>query len=180
MRNLTTEILGKGCKNVVIEPLLAPLTGAEFPKSSNTSNQARADVPARGLWINRQTVFCDIRVFNPLARCEKNEGEKKWEYIILSIIEQLLPVEHRSFTPLPFSCFGGVSRECSRFFSHTAERFPNRRKEPKNKIRTWKKARLNFALTRSMLLCLRGTRTSLNFNNIIEIDLCVIVADSKF
>ena len=89
MRNLTTEILGKGCKHVVIEPLLTRLTGVEFPKSSNTSNQARADVSARGLRINLQTVFCDIRVFNPLARChlhhslpsiyKKNDGEKKWE-----------------------------------------------------------------------------------------------------
>ena len=91
--------------------------------------------------------------------------------------QQILLVEHRSFTPLPFSCFGGVSRECSRFFSHTAERFPNKRKEPKNEIRTWKKSRLNFVLIRSMLLSLRGTRTSSNVNNIIEIDLCVIVAD---
>ena len=91
MRKLTGKGKGKGCKNVVIEPLLTPLTGVEFPKSSNTSNQARADVSARGLWINRQTVFCDIRVFSPLARChlhhnlpaihKKNEGEKKWEYI---------------------------------------------------------------------------------------------------
>ena len=42
MRNLTAEILGKGCKNVVIESSLTPLTGVEFHKSSNTSNQARA------------------------------------------------------------------------------------------------------------------------------------------
>ena len=69
LRNLTAEILGEVCKNVVIEPLLTPLTGEELPKSSNTSNQARADVSARGLWINGQTAFCDVRVFNPLARC---------------------------------------------------------------------------------------------------------------
>ena len=53
MKNLTTEILAEVCKDVVIEPLLTPLTGEEFPKSSNTSNQARADVSGRGLWINR-------------------------------------------------------------------------------------------------------------------------------
>ena len=47
-----TEMLGEVCKNVVSEPLLTPLTGEEFLKSSNTSNQARADVSGRGLWIN--------------------------------------------------------------------------------------------------------------------------------
>ena len=68
LRNLTAEILGEVCKNVVIEPLLTPLTGEELPKSSNTSNQARADVSATGLWINEQAAFCNVRVFNPLAR----------------------------------------------------------------------------------------------------------------
>ena len=46
LRNLTAEIV---FKNLVIEPLLTPLTGKKFPKSSNTSNQARASVSARGL-----------------------------------------------------------------------------------------------------------------------------------
>ena len=128
LRNLTAEILGEVCKNVVIEPLLTPLTGEEFPKSSNTSNQARAHVSARGLWINGQTTFCDVRVFNPLAKCHlhhslpavhknKERNEKKREYN-----QGILPVEHGSFTGLAFSCFGGMSRECSSFFSHTAER----------------------------------------------------------
>ena len=60
-------MLGETCKNVVIDPLLTPLTGEEFPKFPNTSYQARADISARGLWINGQTVSCDLRVFNPLA-----------------------------------------------------------------------------------------------------------------
>ena len=127
LRNLTAEILGQVCKNVFIEPLLKLLTGEEFPKSSNTINQARADVSARGLWINGQTTFCDVRVFNPLARChlhhslpavyQKNKNEKDREYN-----QQILrQVEHRSFTPLVCSCFGEMSMECSRFFPHTAE-----------------------------------------------------------
>ena len=48
LRNLTAEILGEVFKNVVIEPLLTPLMKQELLKSSNTSNQARTDVPARG------------------------------------------------------------------------------------------------------------------------------------
>ena len=184
LRNLTAEILGEVCKNVVIKPLLTPLTGEELPKSSNTSNQARADVSARALWINGQTAFCDLKVFNPLVIChlhhslpavhKKNESKKKREHN-----QRILQVEHGSFTPLVFSCFGGMSRECRCFFSHTAERLANRRKEPKSKISAWIKARLNFALIRSMLLCLRGTRTPSNVDNISEIDLCAIVAESN-
>ena len=139
---------------------------------------------ARELWINGQTAFCDVRVFNPLARChlhhslpavhKKNENEKKREHN-----QRILQVEHGSFTPFVFLCFGGMSREYSRFFSHTAERLANRRKEPKSKISLWIKARLNFALIRSMLLCLRGTRKPSNVDNISEIDLCDIVAESN-
>ena len=139
LRNLTAELLGEVCKNVVIEPLLTPLTGEELPKSSNTSNQARADVSARGLWINGQTAFCDVRVFNPLARChlhhslpavhKKNENEKKREYN-----QRILQVEHGSFTPLVFLCFGLMSRGCSRFFSHRKE--PKSTKKKRTKKRT--------------------------------------------
>ena len=34
LRNLTAEILGKVCKNLVIEPLLTALTGDEQPSKS--------------------------------------------------------------------------------------------------------------------------------------------------
>ena len=139
---------------------------------------------ARVLWINRQTAFCDVRVFNPLAIChlhhsppavhKKNENENKQEYN-----QWILQVEHGWFTPLMFSYFGGMSRGCSCFFSHTAECLTNWRKEPKSKIRTWIKARLSFTLIWSMLLCLGGTRTPSNVDNISEIDLCAIVAESN-
>ena len=80
LRNLTAEILDEVCKNVVIKPLLTPLMGEELPKSSNTSNQARADV-LEGYG------FCGVRVFNPLARCHLHyslqtvhkKNEKTWE-----------------------------------------------------------------------------------------------------
>ena len=109
LRNLTAEILGEVCKNVVIKRLLTPLTGEELPKSSNTSNQAKADVSARGLWINGQTAFCDVRIFlNPLPRChlhhslpavhKNNVNKKKRDYN-----HRILQLEHGSFTPLVFS-----------------------------------------------------------------------------
>ena len=59
------------------------------------------------------------------------------------------------------------------------EHLANRRKEPKSKISAWIKARVNFNLIRSMLLCLRGTRTPSNVDNISEIDVRVIVAESN-
>ena len=169
---------------MVIEPLLRPLMGEEVLKFSNSSNQAIAGVSTSGLWINGQTAFCDVRVFNPFARChlhhslpavhKKNESKKKSEYN-----RWILQVEHGLFTLLVFSCFGGISGECILIFSHTAEHLANRRNEPKSKTSAWIKARLNFALIRSMLLFLRWRRTPSNVDNISEIDLCAIVAGSN-
>ena len=65
------------------------------------------------------------------------------------------------------------------FSSHTAERLAYRSKEPKIKISAWIKARINFALIQSMLLFLWGTRTPSNVDNINEIDLRAIVAESN-
>ena len=65
-----------------------------------------------------------------------------------------------------FSCFGGLSRECNGFFSHAAEQIATKRKILKHLVVSWMKSRLNFALLRSCLLCIRGTRTTTNFNAI--------------
>ena len=62
---------------------------------------------------------------------------------------------------------------------HTSERLANRRKEPKSKISAWIKTRLNFALIQSMLLCWHGTKTPSNVDNISDIGLCAIVAESN-
>ena len=94
---------------------------------------------ARGLWINGQPTFCDVRVSKPLVLChlrlsypaihKKNENEKKQEYNLW-----IFQVEHGSTTSLVFLCWNEMNRECRRFFSHTAERLVNRRKRLKSKI----------------------------------------------
>ena len=156
--------------------------GEEFPKSSNTGNQARADVSARGLWINEQTAFRDVNILKPLARCglhhslpavyKKNEKEKKRKYN-----QQTLQVEHHLWFHVLIMFWMG--RECSNFLLHTAERLATGRKGPKIKISAWIKARLSFVLIRNMLLCLRVIRTSSNVDNISKICLCAIVAESN-
>ena len=184
VRDLTAEILNEVCSQVSVEPTLTPLTGEEFRQASviKTEN-ARADICARSFWIKGQTAYCDVRVFNPLANCymnqslsaahKKNEAEKKRQYN-----QRILQVEQGSFTPLVFSCFGGFSRECNRFFSHAAEQIATKRKISKSLVVSWMKSRLNFALLRSCLLCIRGTRTSTNFNALNETDVRQVALES--
>ena len=108
-----------------------------------------------------QKAFCDIRVFNPLAKCyrkkslakihETNEKEKKIKYAA-----RVIEVEHGTFTPLVFSCFGGMSRECGAFYKKLAEKLSEKRNigEATCFIRT----KISFSLIRSLVLCIRGSR----------------------
>ena len=121
------------CNDVSVEPLLTPLSGETFKfKTANKDQHARLDVAARGVWIKGSKVYFDIRVFNPLAPSYSNqsmkaahrlnENAKKREYA-----ERVLNVEHASFTPLVFSCFGGLSIECSNLFNRISDAIAEKR-----------------------------------------------------
>ena len=68
---------------------------------------------ARGVWIRGNKAYFDVKVFNPLARSyfnqtlkaahKSNENAKKRLYM-----ERVINVEHGTFTPLVFTCLGGI------------------------------------------------------------------------
>ena len=133
LRRITAEFLKEVCLDVEEEPLLQEITGEVFKaKTTKIEKDARLDVAARGFWMRGQRAFCDIRVFNPLAKCHRSkpltkvheihEKEKKVKYA-----NRVLEVDQGSFTPLVFSCFGGMSRECSFFFKRLAEKLAEKR-----------------------------------------------------
>ena len=127
-----------------------------------------------------QGAFLDIRVFDPttnrylnatLPRChEINENEKKRNYK-----NRILQIEHGTFTPLVFSVYGSMGRECAKFCSKLAELLSYKRKESKSLTVNWLRTKLCFGLLKSCLLCLRGSR-SVN-RNIIKIDDNMVVAN---
>ena len=128
---------------------------------------ARLDISARGFWMRGQKVFCDVRVFNPLTKChrskplskvhDQNEKEKKVKYAA-----RITEVEHGSFTPLVFSCFGGMSRECSSFYRKLAEKLAEKRDLNLSEAICFIRTKLSFSLAKSMVLCIRGSRSVRN------------------
>ena len=68
---------------------------------------------------------------------------------------RVLDIEHGSFTPLVFTSTGGGGPECLRFHSRLAELIADKKGEHYSRIR----ARIFFALLKSALICLRGSRT---------------------
>ena len=120
LRDLTANLLSNVCNDVEIEPKLLPVTSENFSnRTANTRTEVRLDINQEGSGLGQQAFF-DIRVFDPnakrylnsaLPQCyAQNEKEKKRQHN-----ERVLQIEHGSFTPLVFSVYGGMSRECSTF-----------------------------------------------------------------
>ena len=171
IRNFTAELLSEVCKDVSIEPMLTPLTGETFKyKTANEDKGARVDVAAQGVWNEGSRAFFDVRVFNPTAQSysnqtlkathKTNENSKKREYA-----ERVLKVEHGTFTPLVFSCLGGMSVECAHFYNKLSDMISEKRNIAISKARTWVRTKLSFCLLRSAHICIRGSRTRRQYTN---------------
>ena len=130
VRDTTHKLLTEICKDVRSEPALQSATGEDLPAGSNRSDGARADVSALGLWAPLTRAFFDIRVFNPQAPTNwskqipqmytHHENLKKREYNA-----RIIQIERASFTPLVFSCSGGMSNETDKFIKHLALKITN-------------------------------------------------------
>ena len=160
--------------DVLIEPQLHTVSGEHFDaETANKHEDARSDISARGFWCSSQKALFDVRVFNPIASryrntpfskcCTINENRKKKQYI-----ERVLQVEHGSFTPLVMSLNGGFGRECRRFYSKLPEQIAEKRKQPYSIISSWIKRKLIFSLLRSVGLCLRGSRSPRENENVVK------------
>lgn len=108
--------------------------------------------------------YFDVRVFNPIAKTylnldldsshRRNEKEKKRAYNY-----RVQQVDQGTFTPLIFSCLGGIGRESSAMYKRIAVKLSEKRKCDFSTVMNWIRTRLNFSLIRSCLLCVRGSRS---------------------
>jgi len=165
VRDLTANLLNVVCSDVAIEPQLEELTGETLTsgRSANRSSEARLDISARGVWCRHQRAFFDVRIFNPNAPRYLNqklsktyvthEKEKKRKYV-----ERVLDVEGGTFTPLVFSVFGGMGQECQMFYKRLCLLLAEKRGEDIGIITSWVRTTISFALLRSVLVAIRGSR----------------------
>ena len=166
VRDLTANILSEVCHNVCTEPSLQPLTGEQLTGTSAiTDNAARLDIAADGFWGGRhERAFFDVRIFNPLARSNnqpiqacyrKHENEKKRAYE-----QRVREIEHGSFTPLVLSASGGMGCAASVFYKRLASKLAEKTDSPYSTTLAWLRSTLSFALLRSAIQSIRGTRST--------------------
>ena len=67
-------------------------------------------------------------------------------------------MEQARFMPLAFSTTGGMGAECKQYQSRLAELVATKKGESYATTMSWIRARVSFALLRSALLCLGGSR----------------------
>ena len=84
-----------------------------------------------------------------------------------------MEVEQETFTPLVFTSTCGMADECKRFHSRLPELLAellalNKGDDYATTI-SWIRAKVSFAILRSALLCLRGTRRKRRAANISDI-----------
>ena len=161
LRDYEAKLLREICKDVRTEPALQPI-GAET-MSRNTSNLARLDVSAVGLWSPQERTFLDVRVINPLSASYmdipseqlyiNNERDKKNQYN-----DRVIQVEKGSFTPLIFSTNGGMGPESTKYHKRVAEKIADKRGELYSDVINHIRTGLRFSLLRSVLVAVRGER----------------------
>ncbi|CAH3113594.1 unnamed protein product, partial [Porites lobata] len=176
IRDLEAEMLRMVCTDVEKEPVLQEITGEELNRGANKAPDARLDVHARGFWDRQQSAFFDVRVCHPNADSYRelspkqifqlHENEKKRQYS-----RRVLEVEQGTFTPLVFTSTGGMADECKRFHSRLAELLALKKGDDYATTISWIRAKVSFAILRSALLCLRGTRSKRRAANISDIDI---------
>ena len=64
LRDLTSNMMSKVCKDTETEPKLTPLSGEELQgRTANNSNEASVDIRNRGFQERGQQTFFDLRVY---------------------------------------------------------------------------------------------------------------------
>ena len=171
LRDTIAAMINEIKNDVRIEPQLEELSGEELHRGAITTDGARSDISTMGFWSHNQRAFFDIRVFNAYAQRYANtslrnafvlnEKEKKRQYN-----ERIINVDRGSFTPLVFTTNGGTGRECEQFVKALALQWSDKKDERYSMTLNYVRTKLSFALIRSSVLCLRGTR-ALNRNKAV-------------
>ena len=94
-----------------------------------------------------------------------HEDEKKRKYA-----SRIIEVENGTFTPLIFTTTGVSQAECQRYHPRLAEPISSKKQKEYATTIAWIRAKVSFAILRTALVCLRGTRSRRRKTNVQEND----------
>ena len=164
VRDELVDIAKKLNTEVQSEPDLLPITKEHFTyRSTKTKENAKPDIMIRGLFQEQQGAYTDVKVFDPAApsylgteleTLYKSQERKK----TLFYAERIKKVDHGDFFPAVFSVGGGIGPEADKALSHIADRLAAKEKTKKSVMKYFLKLRIQYAIIRGVVRCLRGRR----------------------
>ncbi len=164
VRDTEARLMREIARDVRIEPGLQDISSnIALQPGTNTADQARLDVAAKGIFSSHETTFFDVRVTNPNAPSNsqkslkevylKNEKEKMTKYN-----DRVIQIEKASFIPLVYTTSGGMGPQCEKVHKRIAHMIAEKKNERYGSVISHIRTRLRFALLRSTLTAIRGTR----------------------
>ena len=72
--------------------------------------------------------------------------------------ERIREVEHGDFNPIVFTTAGGIAPQCHLVLKRIAEKIAVKQNVSYSKVAGWLRCRFGFAVLRTSLMCLRGSR----------------------
>ncbi len=154
-----------GYKDIVSEPELQPLTGELLQKfkTANRQDDARSDLAVIGFWTRRRRAYFDFVSYSPYARSYRKqnsdtnlrslEQRKRRQYQ-----QRIEEIEHGDFSPMAFSITGGVGSQADIVTKRLSAKLAAKQEIPKSVVAGWMNCRISFAVLRSALVCIRGSR----------------------
>ena len=165
LRDLEADVLSMVCNDVEIELVLQELAGDSLPIGTNRAPDACLDIHARGFWKRQRSAFFDVRVcyhnadsyrdLNLKQLYKQHENDNKRLYT-----QRVMDVEQGTFTPLVFTTTGGIVEGYMRYHNRLAELVAAKKEEDYATTLSWIRSKVSFAILKSALLCLRGSRTA--------------------
>ena len=152
------------CNDLELEPVLQEVTGETLNHGANKAPDARLDIHARGFWERQRSALFHVRLCQPNGDSyrdltpkqiyKKHENDKKRQYA-----QRVMEIEQGTFTTLVFMTTGGMADERVKYHSRLAELIATKKGESYSSAISWIRAKVSFAIVRSAILCLRGSRS---------------------
>lgn len=188
IRDVIAQVMRDAGHTVETEPALQKLSGEEDGfeyKTANTEDEARSDIKVTGFWRELRHAFFDVKVVSPFARSYSHKTQAS---ILLSAEktkmreykQRIREVEHGDFNPLVFTTVGAMAPQCHIVVKKLAEKLSIKQNLNLSVVTGWLRVRLSFALLRTSLQCIRGSRRK-KFSNVeSNIDLAVSQARMSY
>lgn len=160
VRDVIAQVMRDAGLTVETEPLLQKLSGEAFElKSTNKEDDARSDIKATGFWRAMRQAYFDVKIVSSYAHLTQasllNSAEKTKMREYASRIKQ---IEHADFNPLVFTTMGAMAPQTQIVIKKLADKLSLKQGKNLSVVAGWLRVRLSFALLRTSLQCVRGSR----------------------